>query len=61
MSISCRFVPAWLQSHLTQPDRGVSLVVYALLVALTGAVRVAMTLLGQMASSKFSEVASAVS
>ena len=29
MSISCRFVPARLQSHLTQPDRGVSLVVYA--------------------------------
>jgi pilus assembly protein Flp/PilA len=55
------FVSSWLQAHLTNSDRGASLVEYALLVALIAVVCiVAVTLLGQAASSKFSQVASAI-
>ncbi len=51
---------AWLQSRC-RTDRGTSLVEYALLVALIAIVCVvAVTLLGQTASSKFSKIASGV-
>jgi pilus assembly protein Flp/PilA len=61
MSSSYDFAVAWLQSRC-QTDRGASLVEYALLVALIAVVCiVAVTILGQEASSKFSQVASAIS
>jgi pilus assembly protein Flp/PilA len=54
------FVSAWLQARC-KTDRGASLVEYALLVALIAVVCiVAITILGGNASSKFSEVGSAV-
>jgi pilus assembly protein Flp/PilA len=60
MNTSAEFVLAWCQSRC-RTDRGASLVEYALLVALIAVVCiVAVTLLGQAASSKFSSVASAV-
>jgi len=61
MLTSYEFVNAWLQARC-KTDRGASLVEYALLVALIAVVCiVAVTLLGQEASSKFSKVASAIS
>ena len=61
MSTTLDFVTSWLRSHFSATDRGASLVEYALLVALIAVVCiVAVTLLGQAASSKFSSVASAV-
>ena len=60
MLTSYEFVNAWLQARC-KTDRGASLVEYALLVALIAVVCiVAVTLLGQEASSKFSTVASAI-
>jgi pilus assembly protein Flp/PilA len=60
MPTSCAFALAWLQAR-AKTDRGASLVEYALLVALIAVVCiVAVTLLGQEASSKFSQVASAI-
>jgi pilus assembly protein Flp/PilA len=61
MLTSVEYVVAMLQSR-TNSDRGASLVEYALLVALIAVVCiVAVTLLGQAASSKFSSVASSIS
>lgn len=55
------FVTSWIQAHVSVTDRGASLVEYALLVALIAVVCiVAVTLLGQEASSKFSQVGSAI-
>jgi pilus assembly protein Flp/PilA len=60
MLTSYEFALAWLTARCST-DRGASLVEYALLVALIAVVCiVAVTLLGQEASSKFSEVASAI-
>ncbi len=60
MLTSYEFVNAWLQARC-KTDRGASLVEYALLVALIAVVCiVAVTLLGQQASSKFSTVASSI-
>jgi pilus assembly protein Flp/PilA len=60
MLTSYEFVNAWLQARC-KTDRGASLVEYALLVALIAVVCiVAVTLLGKEASSKFSQVASAI-
>ncbi len=60
MPTSYAFALAWLQARCST-DRGASLVEYALLVALIAVVCiVAVTLLGQEASSKFSQVASAI-
>jgi pilus assembly protein Flp/PilA len=60
MLTSYEFVNAWLQARC-KTDRGASLVEYALLVALIAVVCiVAVTLLGQQASSKFSSVGSAI-
>jgi pilus assembly protein Flp/PilA len=55
------FASAWLQARC-KTDRGASLVEYALLVALIAVVCiVAVTLLGNSASKKFSEVGSGLS
>jgi pilus assembly protein Flp/PilA len=60
MLTSYEFVSAWLQARC-RTERGASLVEYALLVALIAVVCiVAVTFLGQKASSKFSSVGSAV-
>jgi pilus assembly protein Flp/PilA len=60
MLTSYEFASAWLQARC-KTDRGASLVEYALLVALIAVVCiVAITFLGQKASSKFSSVGSAV-
>ena len=54
------FARAWLVAR-TGSDRGASLVEYALLVALIGVVCIiAVSFLGQAASSKFSSIGSAV-
>jgi pilus assembly protein Flp/PilA len=54
------FIHAWTVSHC-RTDRGASLVEYALLVALIAVVcLVAISFLGQAASSKFSSVGSAI-
>jgi pilus assembly protein Flp/PilA len=59
--VTINFLTAWAASRLADDDRGASLVEYALLVALIAVVCiVAVTLLGQAASSKFSSVASAI-
>jgi pilus assembly protein Flp/PilA len=61
MLTSYEFVSAWLQARC-KTDRGASLVEYALLVALIAVVCIAaVTFLGTKASSKFSQVGSAVS
>ncbi len=60
MLTSYEFISAWMQARC-KTDRGASLVEYALLVALIAVVCiVAVTFLGQSASSKFSSVGSAV-
>ena len=52
----------WCALHPAKDERGASLVEYALLVALIAVVCIiAITFLGQSASSKFSSVGSAVS
>jgi pilus assembly protein Flp/PilA len=61
MLISITFALNWLESR-ARTDGGASLVEYALLLALIAVVCiVAVTLLGQSVSSKFSQVASAIS
>jgi pilus assembly protein Flp/PilA len=56
---SLQFLSTWLQSKVD--ERGASLVEYALLVALIAVVCIiAITFLGGEASSKFSDVGSAV-
>ena len=61
MLTSYEFVSAWLQSRLAKDERGASLVEYALLVALIAVVCiVAITFLGNSASSKFSSVGTAI-
>jgi pilus assembly protein Flp/PilA len=60
MLTSYQFLSAWLQAHM-KDERGASLVEYALLVALIAVVCIiAITFLGRSASSKFSDVGSAV-
>lgn len=60
MITSYQFVSAWLQSKVSD-ERGASLVEYALLVALIAVICIiAITFLGESASSKFSTVGSAV-
>ena len=60
MLTSYEFVSAWMQARC-KTDRGASLVEYALLVALIAVVCIlAVTFLGQSASSKFDSVGSAI-
>jgi pilus assembly protein Flp/PilA len=55
------FLAAWLLARFDNDDRGASLVEYALLVALIAVVCiVAITFLGRSASTRFSNVGSAV-
>jgi len=57
---SYQFLSTWLQSKIDS-ERGASLVEYALLVALIAVVCIiAVTFLGQNASSKFDTVASSI-
>jgi pilus assembly protein Flp/PilA len=57
-----RFCAPFLRARFGRTERGASLVEYALLVALIAVVCiVAVTLLGQKASTKFSQVGSAIS
>ena len=61
MMVSYDFLATWLRARFGDSERGASLVEYALLVALIAVVCiVAVTLLGQSASSKFSEVGSSL-
>jgi len=61
MTTTFQFLSAWITSHIDN-ERGASLVEYALLVALIAVVSIAaVTALGQSASTKFSEVNSAIS
>ena len=60
MSVSYEFAKAWMVARC-RTDRGASLVEYALLVALIAVVCIlAVTLLGNNASKKFSSVGSAL-
>jgi pilus assembly protein Flp/PilA len=60
MTTAYKFLSAWVTAHIDN-ERGASLVEYALLVALIAVVAIAaVTALGQSASSKFSEVDSAI-
>ena len=60
MLTSYEFLSSWLQAR-TDSERGASLVEYALLVALIAVVCIiAITFLGDAASSKFSSVGSAI-
>lgn len=60
MLTSYHFLTAWLQARMDD-ERGASLVEYALLVALIAVVCiVAITFLGESASSKFSSVGTAI-
>ncbi len=60
MTTAFQFLSTWITSHIDN-ERGASLVEYALLVALIAVVTIAaVTALGQSASSKFSEVNSAI-
>lgn len=63
MLTSYEYFTAWIVTRTgIKSERGASLVEYALLVALIAVVCIAaVTLLGRNASSKFSDVASAVS
>jgi pilus assembly protein Flp/PilA len=55
------FLASWLRARFGDTDRGASLVEYALLVALIAVVCIAaITLLGNNADSKFSEVGSEI-
>jgi pilus assembly protein Flp/PilA len=57
---SCEFLQAWILARC-QPERGASLVEYALLVALIALVCVAaVTFLGQTVSSQYSSIGSGV-
>ena len=60
MTTALQFLSAWITSRLDD-DRGASLVEYALLVALIAVVCIAViTVLGDSASTTFSEVESAI-
>ena len=60
MLTSYHFMTAWLQARMDD-DRGASLVEYALLVALIAVVCIlAITFLGNSASSKFSSVGTSI-
>jgi pilus assembly protein Flp/PilA len=60
MHITLDFVATWLRARFDS-DRGASLVEYALLVALIAVVCIAaITLLGNNASTKFSEVGNSI-
>jgi pilus assembly protein Flp/PilA len=53
------FISTWLKARFTDTDRGASLVEYALLVALIAVVCIiAITFVGERASTKFSAVGS---
>jgi pilus assembly protein Flp/PilA len=55
------FIRSWLLTRFDRDDQGASLVEYALLVALIAVVCIAaVTLLGGNASTKFSDIATAV-
>ena len=55
-----QFIAAWMKAQ-AKTERGASLVEYALLVALIAVVCIAaVTLLGESADSKFSEVSSSI-
>ncbi len=59
--VQYNFLKAWMQAH-AKTERGASLVEYALLVALIAVVCiVAVTVLGNSASEKFSEVDNKIS
>ena len=56
-----QFAAPYLRARFADPERGASLVEYALLVALIAVVCIAaVTFLGQASSSKFSSVGSAI-
>ena len=62
MLTSYHMLSAWLQARLSTDERGATLVEYALLVALIAVVCIiAITFLGNTASSKFDEVGSSIS
>jgi pilus assembly protein Flp/PilA len=62
LALLYRYIAARFSARFTTNERGAALVEYALLVALIAVVCIgAVTVLGRNASSKFSEVASAVS
>ena len=55
------FLATWLKARFTDADRGASLVEYALLVALIAVICiVAVTVLGENASTSFSSTAGAI-
>ena len=55
------YLKAYVQARIADTDRGASLVEYALLVALIAVVCIAaVTLLGENASAKFTEVGTAI-
>jgi pilus assembly protein Flp/PilA len=59
MLTSYHFASAWLQTRLSTDERGASLVEYALLVALIAVVCIiAITFLGNAASSEFDSIGS---
>lgn len=62
MLVSLQFVATWARARFVSEDRGASLVEYALLVALIAVVCIAaITLLGNNASTKYSNVATSIS
>jgi pilus assembly protein Flp/PilA len=61
MILSFDFLAAWLRAKFGDDEKGASLVEYALLVALIAVVCiVAITFLGEAASSKFDSVGSSI-
>ena len=61
ITTTIEFLGAWLQARFSDDDRGASLVEYALLVALIAVVCiVAITFLGNSASSQFNNVGSSL-
>ena len=61
MLLSFDFLGAWLRAKFGDDEKGASLVEYALLVALIAVVCiVAITFLGEAASSKFDSVGSSI-
>jgi len=61
MLLSFDFLAAWLRAKFGDDEKGASLVEYALLVALIAVVCiVALTFLGEAASSKFDSVGSSI-
>ena len=61
MITAYQFLATWLRARFGDDDRGTSLVEYALLVALIAVVCIAaVTILGNNASEKFSEIGSEI-